>query len=271
MIGVFKHRQFGKTFDLGTFFLAFLILTTVCGCKQRPSSSQAKIVGGLEARADEFVSTVALHNSANKTFCTGTVIGTKAVLTAQHCLGKKFPLVKGKKPKAAVWHRAYDENVEGVYDLAILVFDSPLEIPASKTVTKSVAKGTRFIVVGYGCSELGEGATSGKKRYGTNTVSAAGAEGMITFYGSEADQPTPGVDVITCSGDSGGPLFVDNEVLGVTSGGDSRVHVATGMYTPIAHQLIRAAQDLGGGISGQDEPPLSEADRLQIVTQLEEQ
>jgi hypothetical protein len=64
------------------------------------------------------------------------------------------------------------------------------------------------------------GAGGGLKRDGTNVVDDV-ADGFITFIGTPqaAEGIEPGTKVLAGSGDSGGPLFIDGKLAGVTSGG----------------------------------------------------
>ena len=78
------------------------------------------------------------------------------------------------------------------------------------------------------------------------------------------------MDVIPCAGDSGGPLFVDafgDVMLGETSGGESRVQMASAIFTANARKLLRAAQNRGAGIPDFAEPELTAEDERQIISQ----
>ena len=82
-----------------------------------------------------------------------------------------------------------------------------------------------------------EGSGSGTKRYGTNKVSKKD-RGFISFYGLAAEEEgvTSGELVASGSGDSGGPMFVDGQLVGVTSGG-GLVRTADGGVVSVSHYV----------------------------------
>lgn len=165
-------------------------------------------------------------------------------------------------------------------DLSIVLFGNDV-VPESDIATvasRAPAIGSTLTIVGYGnnvnysaaevdsqikncmqrgnnavfCSEnarRGEG--SGTKRMGTNTVAALRG-GMITFYGVNRTTTgvTSGTQVSSGSGDSGGPMFVNGELVGVTSGGTDTISQYVNLNSYTSQALLRRALSEGAVIKG---------------------
>ncbi len=158
--------------------------------------------------------------------CTGTLITPRAVLAAAHCLDAFGPegayeLVFGPNlegpgvlARRALANPKYDpathEHDLALFELARDAAVAPATLPGPGF---TVATGAPARVVGFGATRR-EGEPIGVKRSGLTRVTALAD-------GSFEAAPDP---AMSCSGDSGGPVFVagaSGEVLaGVTASGD---------------------------------------------------
>jgi uncharacterized protein (TIGR03382 family) len=188
-------------------------------------SARDSLVGGLPT--GDYPAVVALWTK-DGLFCSGTLIGPHAVLTAGHCAGAgvETRAVVSTGPDAAhaeqrvrireaVRHPQYGEPG---YDLAVLRLAwAPHQISPLALRTTALGPGdvgAQVTHVGFGVTASGQATTAGLKRSSVSLVRSVTA--LELEAGSAQTQ--------TCTGDSGGPalgLGATAEIVGVVSHGDA--------------------------------------------------
>lgn len=235
-----KSKKLLSLFASATFLAGFGV-----GCGQKSEDqSTLKVTNGRDIVETDFPSVVLLvaFSPEGESICTGTFVNDSQVVTAAHCvegLDKTSPKLAYAKDvggelalgaAALSFERHPEYNfAEGVNpkDVAVVNFPANSAPAVSKIAAASPAAGETLTIVGYGNNEnfideagKQDGSGAGYKRVGTNKVGNV-EDGMIGFVG--VGGKTEGLDqgelVSSGSGDSGGPLFVKDELAGVTSGG----------------------------------------------------
>jgi secreted trypsin-like serine protease len=196
-------------------------------------------------------------------FCTGTVIATRAILTAGHCIkesglqptevtvyfgqtvgigGQMIPVTAGYV------HPNYYLSGNGapVNDVAVLILgqDAPVAPMAWQGTTLGNIIGQTVTLVGYGVTDAASQTGNGTRRVVDQAVSDM--DDMYLYY--------QGGSSGTCQGDSGGPMFLNvggtETVVGVTSFGDQSC-VQLGANTRVDPYASFIAQYAGSSSSGE--------------------
>lgn len=202
--------------------------------------------------------------------CSGTLIGCHTFLTAAHCVCANGSFASCGTPNPADFSvyfqhagvisvAAIDVNPGYVFgvsgDIAVITLGDDVDglAPTPINTTGSPAHGTSGTIAGFGLTE-GGGADAGMLRQGAvQTASCAGSvpEAAHVCWAFTAPLGPLGADSNTCSGDSGGPLFIDfgsgPVVAGVTSGGDNGVCLAPDLsFDSNVYQNREFIQAIGG-------------------------
>lgn len=187
--------------------------------------------------------------------CTATLIGSKTVLTAAHCVPSSSATftVAGKQVGGqTVRHPSYSS---GANDVAVVRLSQAVtDVPPAVLNTSAPQVGQGLIIVGFG--KTGESSGSfGTKRVGQNTIDQVG-ETRFYFEGNAN----------VCNGDSGGPSFVlaggVEQLAGVHSqkrnhcgygGIDMRVDAYASWIQSVATEPLGTGAGSPGGSGGSQE------------------
>lgn len=192
----------------------------------------ARIVGGKLTLDGEYPDCAAVGSVDEQFFCSGVLVSPDLVLTARHCIpgvGKVF--LKGSsllKSSTGVFLDVAEEIPHPSEDVALLKLASPSQVVPRRIarvceVPMQVSEAT---AVGFGTTNLGGTVGYGTKRQVQLPVSdldCARPTEAGCRAGVEMVAGLRALDKDSCSGDSGGPLYVEiagqQVLLGLTSRG----------------------------------------------------
>ncbi|KAF2367647.1 Serine proteases trypsin domain [Trinorchestia longiramus] len=216
-----------------------------CHCGIRLSH---KIVGGSVTTISEFPWMVGIaFKSTNFTFCGGTLITDRHVLTAAHCVYRYQQQPSVLYIKAGASERlnaAFTLNIKAIrvhpkytefktaFDIAVVALEHPVQFsatllpvcPPSDSEPADVYK--NGVVIGWGKTDDRGTVSTQLQKTTVDLMTPAECRRQSSYDSSEINNKiicasSPGRD--SCQGDSGGPLMVSNnniiEVIGIVSWG----------------------------------------------------
>ena len=199
-------------------------------------------------------------DGATRWRCSGTLIAPNAIITAAHCtegaeqvyysFAVTRPTDEPDAPGAVGWTLGGDDSVPGpqnIYthpewdgdlqnnsldDLGLIILPAPVAgiqpspLPAPGFSLEPVPHATPFTVVGYGITYVKPSSSPKKptadallvRHYTTSPLSNLTSDTIILAVNPKDKRAGGGI----CSGDSGGPAFLDGVIVGVTSWGTSQ-------------------------------------------------
>jgi Trypsin len=195
------------------------------------------MVGGAPPAADGAGRSVVMILGSYGTACTATAIARDLLLTAAHCVqpGADYKLVAGEAGREPVLkdiariERDPQFELKRLFghlataDVALLKLAEPLpaKIPPVPLAdgTQPVAVGDSLVVAGYGVTVRGDGRTGGTVRAATLIVTGVPGSLQIRLFDPRTKGQSAGLGA--CAGDSGAPVFRDNDgalaIIGVVS------------------------------------------------------
>jgi secreted trypsin-like serine protease len=195
------------------------------------------IVGGGAASADGVGRNVVTIVGSRGNFCSGTMIAPNIALTAAHCVpnGASYKIVEYDAQRTpqlrditqVATHPQFNLQTmlghRATADVALLRVASPIaaarQPPPLGAPLAGLAAGSRFAVAGIGVSVRGDGKSGGVVRAANLIATGRPGTLQIRLVDPVAEGKREGLGA--CTGDSGGPVFEEQQgravVIGVVS------------------------------------------------------
>jgi secreted trypsin-like serine protease len=210
-----------------------LLVATLALSAALPASA---MVGGAPASDDGIGRSVVTIIGSRGTFCSGALIAPDLVLSAAHCVmpGADYKIVlydAQRQPQLREVNRVASHprfDVQGIFahrataDVALLQLAEPLQAKApaqSGAPLEPIAAGARFTVAGIGVSRRGDGKSGGIIRAASLIATGQPGRLQIRLVDPATNNTREGLGA--CTGDSGAPVFEDQDgravIVGVVS------------------------------------------------------
>ncbi|MFZ5787190.1 MAG: S1 family peptidase [Acidobacteriota bacterium] len=177
---------------------SFVLLLAACG-DGAVGETRYGIVNG---RPEGGHPSVGLLRDEGGGFCTGTLVGTRTVLSAAHCIvpdlvytfelgGKSYPVIRARAHAGYTTEREFDQN-----DIGVFILGEAPPVDPTPIAGRAPSVGMEVTLVGFGVSgeEQDDG---GVKRIGKNRIEWVRPK-EIGWTGTAGSSTS-------CYGDSGGP------------------------------------------------------------------
>ena len=224
------------------------------------SAVTPKVVNGTDAEINEFPYMISLRRN-NGHSCGGTLINEKWVLTAAHCLQSPLEnytvqyantLISREgsnvvKVEQIIVHEGYLPSNQYINDIGLVKLAEPIESPLPGFKVKLpisgsyFATGTPAVLSGWGLNGTGGVVMTTLQQVDLEVFSAydCGQIHRSKVHPTNICGGIPEGGKGQCSGDSGGPLFVDGVQVGIVSWSVKPCTVAPypGVYTGVSHYI----------------------------------
>lgn len=220
-----------------------------------------RIVGGLETAIEShpYQVSIRLDTYTLLHICGGSIYSPRVVVTAAHCIKGRFAsyirIVAGKssiidddagyKVSKLIYHSGYNKNTH-VNDIGLIILSENLEYSSAiqpiPLALRKPSVGDTAVVTGWGKNEEeAETLTSHLQVVELEIVDSGYCSMQYSTmnYAITDEMVCAGVDDSTkdsCSGDSGGPLAIDGELVGIVSWGIGCAREGfPGVYASVPH------------------------------------
>jgi secreted trypsin-like serine protease len=228
-----------------------------------PTVGENRIVGGT---AFKQVPQIGALLYRQKPHCTGTLIGSKTIVTAGHCVQGFRADLMGFGVGANAWepestlpvasmhaHPGYRAEPLGTHDIALVFLAenapfAPLPLPTKSDVETALRSRQALAFIGYGYATRPDGIKY-RLGYKARTDMAPREVDPFTFVYGDSERNT-------CNGDSGGPALLVPEsgspiLIGITSWGDDAcrdkgVDMRIDAYLDYLAPLLDRPEELAG-------------------------
>ena len=224
MIGPGVASPVGMLKTIALFTLAFTTAATAAGVDH--------VVGGTTVAKGAFPDAVAVL--APTAACTGTLIAPDVVLTAGHCIevdpvevildttdytGTGGEVIRVKSATAY-------PGWENAYDVGVLVLEHASKVApraiASACTAKALVAGAKVEVVGFGLTTqagTGDNSVLHKAALTVTDPTCTGSLDCVRKLAPTGEFVAGGAGKDACFGDSGGPIYLGDALIGVVSRG----------------------------------------------------
>lgn len=240
------------------------------------------VLGGQNAPAGKWPDVVAVY-VGNIPFCSGVLVAPTVVLTAAHCntsgiaevlIGAETLAAGNSGERRGVVKRVEYPDWDNTFDVLALVLDRPSTKPpralASGWAGAEIIDGHAVQVVGFGAIDPAGDTFIDPLQEATTTITDAGCArkaGCNALAQPAGELGAGGMGIDSCSGDSGGPLYITTSlgtfVAGLTSRSydDARLACSEGgVYTRADRVADWIERETGVGIGRGPEPRVEPLD-----------
>lgn len=218
---------------------AAILLNAAC---QEPKNEESiiHVTNGAAIDNDEYPAVVRI--SLGNSSCTASFLSEDVLLTAAHCVrNKTFP-----KEIRVLAHPLYATSSANRVDLALIKFSDKKSAHHLQISSRPPKAKEKITIVGFGLSDAQDKTTAGVKRKGNNVLGSR-ENGLLMFSGVVRGSAEDGKESASASGDSGGPMLLDGQQVGVTSAGvvkgDTKFSIYVDLHSEDSKEFFRQAQD----------------------------